>query len=283
MIEWSVDIRTTRYLPSFEVPIHVEVEVQEDESYCHEGRFYKEQKHVIILFTYSGQGLFIDRDGKYELNPGSCLLCYPGATDICYKYPPGHKEPWRFLWFGFAGGSTRDKTSDLLDRFGPVYELTFNSKMIERLELLRAYNDVIYEMSPFEGSRLVLDVLCELGESTSANSVSQSNLLMQRTLKLIDAQLNEKISVNGIARTLKVSREHLSRVFKESTGTTLQKYIIDRKLKIACKLLNETNLSIKQITVRLGFNDQRNFSRTFHKKTGMTPRDFRNANLEIIL
>lgn len=284
MIEWSVDIQVFKPLPSFEIPLHIEVETQADSNYCHKGHFHQSQKHMIILYTYSGQGQFQDGKGTYDLNPGDCLLCNPGNPEICYRYPPKNKDPWRFLWLGFTGGSTQEKARDLWDSFGPIFQLSFSSKIIKRLEYFQTYDSIIYEMSPFEGAALIIDVFSELGKSMSTQlTPNPNNILIQKTNDLINRCLNEKISITQIARSLHVSREHLSRVFKKGTGYSLKQYVLQRKIRMACKLLKETNMSIKQIAARLGFMDQANFSKTFQNHMDMTPRDFRKSDFAMIL
>jgi two-component system response regulator YesN len=139
-------------------------------------------------------------------------------------------------------------------------------------------------MSPFEGAALIMDVFSELGKSVSTQATSNpNNMLIRKASALVNSRLDEKTSVAQIARTLHVSREHLSRVFKKGTGNSLKQYILQRKIKMACKLLKETNLSIKEISTRLGFTDQRGFCRTFQNHTNITPRDFRKSELTTIL
>jgi AraC-like DNA-binding protein len=68
-------------------------------------------------------------------------------------------------------------------------------------------------------------------------------------------------------------------MFKASTGTSLQKYILERKIQRASRLLKDTDLSVKEISSQLGFKDQRNFTRTFRIYTDMTPRDIKNSSI----
>ncbi len=284
MIEWSVDIQIIKPLLSFEMPLHIEVEVQRDASYCHEGRFHKNQKHWIILYTYSGQGCFEDKRGVHTLNPESCLLCNPGDPDIVYKYPPCEKDPWRFLWLAFNTGSEQKKCREFYNELGPVFHLPSDSKIINYLESFGIHDKTTYEMSPFEGAQLVMNVFLALGNTIPTLSKSNgSNVIIKKITNYLNKEPIQNASVTNTAKSLNVSREHLSRIFKEQTGLSLQQYILQQKIKTACKLLLQTNLSIKQISARLGFSNQRNFSRAFIKHKGFPPRDYRKFNLEMII
>lgn len=284
MIEWSTDIQVIKPLASFETPLHIEVEVQKNASYCHEGRFHKTQNHWIILYTYSGQGSFEDNRGEYALKAGSCLLCNPGDPDICYKYPPSAKEPWRFLWLAFNTGSGQDKCREFYNRFGAVFQLSENPALIHLLENYRSSEKTHHEITALEGAQLVMKVFTVLGNTVPYSSKTNSDHII---VKKINTFLTENdiqyASIAGIAQSMNLSREHLSRVFKENTGISLQQYILQQKIKMACRLLLQTNLSIKEISSKLGFANQRNFSRAFRKHKDYAPRDYRKLNLEMII
>ena len=52
-------------------------------------------------------------------------------------------------------------------------------------------------------------------------------------------------------------------------------YINSLRVSNACKLLRKTDLSITEISERVGFNTLRTFNRAFSKQMGMTPREYR--------
>ena len=78
-----------------------------------------------------------------------------------------------------------------------------------------------------------------------------------------------------MAEYTNVSSFYLSKLFKEEKGVTFINFITDKRLEEAQKLLKETNLSIKEITAKIGYNDQNYFSRIFKNKYGITPSEAR--------
>ena len=64
----------------------------------------------------------------------------------------------------------------------------------------------------------------------------------------------------------------------QSTGGLPHAYVMERRLQVARELLiNHPELSIEQITVRLGFSSSSHFSSAFRRRTGFTPTDFRKT------
>ena len=73
-------------------------------------------------------------------------------------------------------------------------------------------------------------------------------------------------------------RQESKTSIKEETGETFINYVTDRRLEKGRLMLCETELSIKEISAEIGYNDQNYFSRIFKNKFGISPTDFRNTN-----
>lgn len=87
--------------------------------------------------------------------------------------------------------------------------------------------------------------------------------------------ISEAISTEEIARTLFISRPHLSKRFREETGKTLTDYILGEKTEEAKRLLRYSDKSITAIGDYLGFSSQGHFARVFRKYAGCTPSEYR--------
>ena len=72
-----------------------------------------------------------------------------------------------------------------------------------------------------------------------------------------------------------VSSFYLSKLFKEEKGETYINFVSDRRLEKSCQLLESTELSIKEITSEVGYNDQNYYSRIFKTKYGLSPKEYR--------
>ena len=92
----------------------------------------------------------------------------------------------------------------------------------------------------------------------------------------MDENLAQDISLEMAADMAGVSSFYLSKLFKEEKGETFINFITDKRLDKSCELLAQTDLSIKEITARVGYNDQNYFSRLFKNKYGVSPTEYRS-------
>ena len=76
---------------------------------------------------------------------------------------------------------------------------------------------------------------------------------------------------------LGVSRSYFSTVFKEKTGQSFVEYLTNLRMEKAKEYLRETDLCTYEIADRIGFADPHYFSLTFRRRTGMTPKQYREA------
>ncbi|MBS6210664.1 helix-turn-helix domain-containing protein [Proteus cibi] len=100
--------------------------------------------------------------------------------------------------------------------------------------------------------------------------------------KWIEEHLGRVIHLEELAAYSGYSLWHMQKIFKEITGTSLGKYIRQRRLAGAIHLLRTSERSIFDIALDFGFGSQSHFTYMFRKEYGITPFDFRQ-NQEIIL
>ena len=85
---------------------------------------------------------------------------------------------------------------------------------------------------------------------------------------------DNELCLKNIADHLCISVGHLSHVFKDETGCTVNDYITKYRIQKAIKLLKEGRLKVYEVADEVGYKDIRYFSTTFKKYTGSTPSDF---------
>ena len=81
-----------------------------------------------------------------------------------------------------------------------------------------------------------------------------------------------------MAQAVGLSPAHLSRLFSRCTGQAMRTYLTGERVKAAQRLLVTDECSIAQVASRLRFCDQSYFTQVFRQHTGLTPRQYRNAN-----
>lgn len=109
----------------------------------------------------------------------------------------------------------------------------------------------------------------------------QRTALIQRIKNAVDEMLEDdkartqKISVY-LADRLKYSYAHLSNLFSEATHTSIENYLILRKVDHAKELMAQTDLTLTEIAHRLHYSSVAHLSGQFKKTTGITPTTFQN-------
>ncbi|WP_021881979.1 helix-turn-helix transcriptional regulator [Paenibacillus sp. P22] len=73
-----------------------------------------------------------------------------------------------------------------------------------------------------------------------------------------------------------VTAAHLSKVFKEETGTTFIKWLTRHRMEEAQRMLRDSRLRTADIACKVGYQDYKYFSLMFKKHAGMSPRDYRS-------
>jgi len=114
----------------------------------------------------------------------------------------------------------------------------------------------------------------------------QSEVTYHRTLNYILTYIHLHIeapfTLNDMAESLRLTKPYISQLFKQETDQTVMSYVTNVKINRAKVLLHDTNLSILNISERLGYYDSSHFGRVFKKVTGLTPRVFRQQNSELV-
>lgn len=87
--------------------------------------------------------------------------------------------------------------------------------------------------------------------------------------------LAESCSLDELSAHFFISRSRLTRMFKSVTGFTINEYLTVYRVRSAKTLLDKTDLSITEISLRVGFGNITYFERVFKRLTGMTPMQYK--------
>lgn len=99
--------------------------------------------------------------------------------------------------------------------------------------------------------------------------------IVNEVLAAIYERYNENISMKSLADDLHVNVMYLSQLFKREVGMTLSRYINQYRLAIAKDLLIASKLSVAQIAVKVGYQNQAYFYRVFKQSEGVSPKEYR--------
>ncbi|PAF18978.1 response regulator [Terribacillus saccharophilus] len=102
----------------------------------------------------------------------------------------------------------------------------------------------------------------------------------QDIVAYVQSYYMEDVSLERLSKLFFLSKEHISRKFKQETGLTLSQYVTDCRMKQAKQWLNKTNKTMYDIARLLGYQDEVYFSKLFKKEIGLTPTAYRTQRNE---
>ncbi len=127
--------------------------------------------------------------------------------------------------------------------------------------ILNAYMRLIF-------AKLIRALLENVGED-------RPNILTDEVLRYIDANFTQPVSAASLADHCFYNPAYLGRVFKTVYGKSMKEYIREKRLSYALELLNNTDLPIEEILVRVGYQSKAQFYKNFKELYGKTPGELR--------
>jgi len=97
----------------------------------------------------------------------------------------------------------------------------------------------------------------------------------RRASELLHENMHGRIRLSEVARECGLSASHFARSFKTSFGISTHQWLIQHRIEHAKELINQTTMSLIEIAVQSGFNDQAAFTRRFHEIVGVSPGRWR--------
>lgn len=229
-------------------------------------RVFRTQNFYTWHFVISGSGTLEIYDKKYNVKSGEMFFIPP---DTKMRYYPNSQEPWEYVWFSFNG----DKVTHYGEQVGfcennPVC----SNKNFKRTNqaLKRLFDMLINDECGY------FRVLSAFYEIIDISAQYHSLTEIQQVRKLIDENfVSPNFSIEQLCRDVGISHIHLLRLFKNAYGETLIKYVLSKKIELACELLLSTDLSVGSVAYSCGFRDESHFMKTFKKSVGVSALQYR--------
>lgn len=154
---------------------------------------------------------------------------------------------------------------------GADYEIFQNNRHI--------YTDLLNTDDPKKiHDLLYAGLILPIVETVKDKTGRELRSLSEKIVHIVHQQFDQDISLESIADELHYNPNYLSSVFKKEFGSNFGDFLQNYRLEMAKKWLLETELTVKEISQRLKYNNPQNFIRFFKKKLGQTPGEFRKEH-----
>ena len=204
-----------------------------------------------------------------DVHPGEVYIIHKGS-DTRFEQRPG--EHFHRLRLMFRGNLVIPLAMSLQltgERIIPLQDpKTAAAKFREIIDLLAAPNPDGAVISAL-GYALLTSIAGQTGQQKKMPP------LLEQILSSINGDLSYRYSIADFARQHGCGVHTLMRLFRKHLGITPSAYRERLRFEQACRLLHTTDLSVKEISERLGYCDQLYFSAAFRKRAGCPPTVYR--------
>jgi len=222
--------------------------------------------HIVI----GGCGYVTMANQTFRIEAGECFAIPPNTK---FFLGTDDNNKWEYIWFKFSGNCAENYYKNLgFDIDNPTQKCKKFKCFVSKLD------DILgrYEDGATIGYYKMVSLFYEFLDA-NINLIKRKNPnVTDRAIEYVSSHCHEKdLTVEKICSVLNVSHSHLSRIFKENKGVTLKKFIIQKRLESACRLLRESKLGIKEIANLVGFGDSVHFAKTFKNYMKTSPQNYR--------
>jgi len=229
----------------------------------------------ILIYCTEGQGKLIIAGEQIPVLPNRYYII-PKKT--AHKYSADQLNPWSIYWMHFDGiiaQSMFDRYSSSLHNYEIV---PFDSSRIEQFNQIFQILSSDYVMPRLEYANILgLNLLTSLVylEIDRSLQVNDRNDLVDDIIDFLTKNLDKSLKSEDIAKKFNYSSSYLFNLFKKRTGYSLIHFFNLKKSQKACEYLNYTDLSVKEISFKMGFQDPLYFSRLFKRYIGVSPKAYK--------
>lgn len=116
--------------------------------------------------------------------------------------------------------------------------------------------------------------------SQDSSSHDDKRQLLKEIVKYIDENYSEEITLKEISRHFNMSHKYFCRFFKKNFNKTFIKYLNEVRIENSMRLLAKNNISVTEAGISCGFCNMSYFARTFKKKIGCTPSQYKKTKIQ---
>jgi len=282
-------ITTADYLASTtDINIHESIVSKRTGEHMHE--------FVEVGIVIKGKGIHTINEKRFPVRSGDVFVLDPYVSHELITEEGEEMCVRNCLFSPPAVGCSPDRKDFLNEVAGRVYESAGDSLKRPRYislsgsnlcDVAMLFDDLRTEsekrsagyqrMMQFDLSKMLIQILRKSQESSgpAEDRRRQNRQLINQVLQYMLNNYNQAISTQLLADQHYVSVSHLNRLFKETTGKSVNQMLQDIRMKEAAKRLKNMEEPVMEVALSVGYTDMKHFYRLFHKHFGCTPKEYR--------
>ena len=219
-------------------------------------------KNHELVFIISGEGNIMIDGKNYKCKKNDLIYFYPDKLHSLSVSKPPHMI---FYAFHFETGFNEKLPIPDISNIENHYKLSEYFRQLYKTSVKKDY------MYKWQLSIFAQNILYEIFWQSNANIAPMNLVRINKVLEYIHKNSCEKFSIEDLTKAAEMKKSYFIKMFKTVTGKSPIKYINDLKLEHARDLLLNTDMSVKKIALKCGFEDEFYFSRIFKRHYGVSP------------
>lgn len=229
----------------------------------------------VLIYVLDGRGKINIDSEEFIAGVGDVFILPQNTSQDYCTY--GQKD-WKILWFNIEG----ELVSAMIEAYKINFYKPFHFGNVEMEALFekgvaladKRTNTVNFQMKL---SIIISEILIRMGNyDKHQTEINMTQDTFTKIKEYIDENICQNLTVKDLESVFHLSQKQIGRIFKSGSGSTIYEYYINQKIYLSCKYLENTSLSIKEISGKLGFCDQYYFSNFFKKHMHRSPKIYRN-------
>ena len=223
----------------------------------------------------------------YSGSEGNCLLngekYQIGESSIFFLTPEDfHRIETKNIKTAYSVNISFSKAmidSHIGDKFSLSAKVLFNPDdfikgLIEKIKALVENED---EFVKSESRHLLNALLIEIIKTgkTAGKSAQYMHPIIGRAMTYVLSYPDKNFTLDDIAKFCHISPTYFSHIFHKEMGKTFKQWLNQIKIEHVCRLLENSELSVLEISLECGFHSISHFGKIFKNTMGMTPKEYR--------
>lgn len=244
---------------------------------------YRERPHgcddYILFYCLGGKGHIDTGNGRHTLGVNQFMMLPPHQY---HRYQADIDDPWTIYWVHFTGTRLKELSEQFkLVQFEKPFDIHYSPGILETWKEMYTSLEQGYATENIGFANMILyhfltyfifpdrrKLIQQVEESSKSGPLDLS-------IEHMKQNITGRFTVDELAARFHMSASHYTAVFKKKTGMSPMDYFIRMKIQYACQMLSQSDLRIKEVADKIGYDDPYYFSRIFKKITGKSPAQYK--------
>ena len=226
-----------------------------------------------IIFYSGSEGTCLLNGEKYQIGENSIFFLTP---EDFHRIETKDIKTAYYVNISFSKSMI---ASHICDNFSLSAKVVFNPSgfvtgLIEKMEVLFEKEDKFSKSESYHLLNTLLIEIIKTGQ-TAGKSAQYMHPVIGRAMTCVLSYPERNLSLNDIAGHCHISPAYFSHIFHKEMGKPFKKWVNQIKIEHACRLLENSELSVLEVSLECGFHSISHFGKIFKNTVGITPKEYR--------